>query len=200
MSPLATPAPALGDLPELRDFIRSRRAALAGFMEQGAALALNNDVVIVSPRNDIYIRYLTDNRNVIAELASELYGRTIRAEVAANVSGADTVSAAAASSTPSSSAAAPSRPAVSSPAPITESSTPPIDAAGGAANGAPAADVPAAPVSTQAAARQAILSDPIARRIFNEFEARLVEVRQVAARSPEADAPAINPDSSEEKS
>ena len=33
------------DLPELRDFIRTRRAALAGFMEQGAALALNDDVL-----------------------------------------------------------------------------------------------------------------------------------------------------------
>ena len=50
------------DLPDLRDFIRSRRAALAGFMEQGAALALNGDVLTVIPRNDIYIRYLSDNR------------------------------------------------------------------------------------------------------------------------------------------
>jgi putative DNA primase/helicase len=69
------------DLPELRDFIRSRRAALFGFMEQGAALELNSDVLKVIPRNDIYVRYLTDNRNVIADLASELYGRPIEVVV-----------------------------------------------------------------------------------------------------------------------
>jgi hypothetical protein len=199
-SPLATPAPSLGDLPELRDFIRARRAALAGFMEQGAALALNDDVVIVSPRNDIYVRYLTDNRNVIAELASELYGRTIRAEVALNVSGTDAGSTAAVSSTPSSIAPAPSRPAASSPASVTELSTPPANDAGGSTNGVLPAGVPAAPVNTQAAARQAILSDPVARRIFNEFEARLVEVKPVAARPAETDTPAAKPDPSEEKS
>ena len=71
-----------GNLAELREFIRARRAALAGFMEQGAALQLNGDVLTVTPLNDIYIRYLNDNRNVIAELASELYGRKIRAELA----------------------------------------------------------------------------------------------------------------------
>jgi AAA domain-containing protein len=66
------------DLPELRDFIRSRRAALFGFMEQGAALELNGDVLTVIPRNDIYIRYLNDNCGAIGELASECFGRTIR--------------------------------------------------------------------------------------------------------------------------
>ena len=44
------------DLPELRDFIRSRRAALFGFMEQGAALQLDRDVLRIIPRNDIYER------------------------------------------------------------------------------------------------------------------------------------------------
>ena len=75
--------PDLHDLPELREYIRARRAALAGFMEQGAALALNGDVLRVIPRNDIYIRYLNDNRASIAELASELYGRTLRVEAVA---------------------------------------------------------------------------------------------------------------------
>ena len=38
------------ELPELRDFIRGRRAALAGFMEQGAGLALDGDVADASSR------------------------------------------------------------------------------------------------------------------------------------------------------
>ncbi len=70
------------DLPDLREFIRGRRAALAGFMEQGAGLSLAGDTIVVSPRNDIYIRYLSDNRTAIAELASELYGRRIQVRVA----------------------------------------------------------------------------------------------------------------------
>lgn len=70
------------DLPGLRDHIRMRRTALAGFMERGAALALDGDVLLVIPRNDIYVRYLADNCRTLAELASELYGRPIRAEIA----------------------------------------------------------------------------------------------------------------------
>ena len=76
--------PSLPDLPELREHIRARRAALAGFMEQGASLALDGDVLRVIPRNDIYIRYLNDNRASIGELASELYGRKLRVEVSVN--------------------------------------------------------------------------------------------------------------------
>ena len=72
------------DLPELREHIRARRAALAGFMEQGASLALDGDLLRVIPRNDIYIRYLNDNRASIGELASELYGRKLRVEVSLN--------------------------------------------------------------------------------------------------------------------
>jgi hypothetical protein len=59
------------DLPALRDFIRDRRAALYGFMAQGAALELDGDVLRVIPRNDIYVRYLTTNSALIAELATE---------------------------------------------------------------------------------------------------------------------------------
>jgi tetratricopeptide (TPR) repeat protein len=81
LSPHASPA-ARRDLPELRDFIRTRRAALFGFMEQGAALKLSGDLLTVTPRNDIYVRYLNDNLNLIADLASELYGRRIRVELA----------------------------------------------------------------------------------------------------------------------
>src|SRR5208282_1338376 len=72
------------ELPELRDFIRGRRAALAGFMEQGAGLVLDGDLLTVIARNDIYTRYLNDNKAVIAELASEHLGRAIRVELSAN--------------------------------------------------------------------------------------------------------------------
>lgn len=61
----------------LRDFIRARRAALAGFLEQGATLTMNSDMVTVIPCNEIYVRYLTDNLRTIADLASEFCGRRI---------------------------------------------------------------------------------------------------------------------------
>src|SRR5712692_3123898 len=184
------------DLPELRDFIRSRRAALFGFMEQGAGLELNGDILIVIPRNDIYVRYLTDNRNVIADLASELYGRRIKAEVTAHRAGAVAASAATA---PAPSATAPSsggsatrddsRGAAAgedaSPSPAETAAAiaaadsaapsdfdPPPDAAG------VEAPAPRAGASPPADARQAIYSDPVVQRIFNEFEARLVDVRR----------------------
>jgi hypothetical protein len=66
-------------LPDLRDFIRARRAALAGFMDQGARLRMGRAgrCVIVTARSDIYVRYLTDNLTLISELASQLYGRRI---------------------------------------------------------------------------------------------------------------------------
>jgi hypothetical protein len=69
------------DLPEFRDFIRSRRAALFGLMEQGAALELDGNVLRVIPRHDVYIRSLNDNRAVIAELATECYCRPIEVVV-----------------------------------------------------------------------------------------------------------------------
>src|SRR5713226_2206040 len=71
------PAAQTPDLPDLRDFIRERRAPLAGFMEQGASLSLEADVLTVIPRKDIYVRYLNDNKSTIAALASELYDRKI---------------------------------------------------------------------------------------------------------------------------
>ena len=69
------------EMPELRDFIKARRAALAGFMEQGAGLVLADNLLTMTARNDIYIRYLSDNKPVIAELASEHFGRPIRVEL-----------------------------------------------------------------------------------------------------------------------
>ncbi|HXD90682.1 MAG TPA: DNA polymerase III subunit gamma/tau, partial [Candidatus Binataceae bacterium] len=153
----ASPSPDTsgGGLPELRDFIRGRRAALAGFMEQGAALRMSGDIVTVVPRNDIYVRYLSDNRGTIAELASELYGRRIKVEMG----DADSNARAASESPDAPVAAAPS-----------------IAPEQGIGNGSAAA-VGAPIVRNSAEARQALYSDPVVRRIFNEFEARLVEVR-----------------------
>jgi hypothetical protein len=88
-APLRAPAPSSGpaapvasDLPAFRDHIRSRRTALAGFMEQGALLAFENGTLSVFPRNDIYVRYLADNRQVIGELATEFFGCAVKVELA----------------------------------------------------------------------------------------------------------------------
>lgn len=166
----AAPAPAAvttivaptPDLPELRDFIRARRAALAGFMEQGATLQLDGDLLTIAPRNDIYVRYLTDNRNVVADLASELYGRKIRAEVAA------------AGAIPSLSATAQSANPAAAPTGRADPAAAPAAPDPGVAE-AVAAPAPAAP--TAAELRQSVHADPVVRRIFDEFQARLVEVR-----------------------
>ena len=53
-------------------------------MEQGAGLVLDGDLLTVTARNDIYVRYLNDNKTVIAELASEHLGRAIRVELSTN--------------------------------------------------------------------------------------------------------------------
>jgi DNA polymerase-3 subunit gamma/tau len=153
-------------LPDLRDFIRARRAALAGFMEQGADLRMSGDIVTVVPRNDIYVRYLSDNRGVIADLASELYGRRIKVEMGDADAGA---------------------PAASDSPEATVSAAPAIATDQSNGNGTATA-VEAPVVRNSAEARQALYSDPVVRRIFNEFEARLVEVRadpQAQSRSAE---------------
>ncbi len=230
----AAPNPAAG-LPELRDFIRSRRAALFGFMEQGAALDLNDDVLTIVPRNDIYIRYLSDNRGVIAELASELYGRRIRAEI--SEVGAPTAPAASAVTDGS----APAKAAPASAENSSDSSSDPSrenspessaganngDAAaassvdsqppsavnhGLASNRSTAADsepgpapvaartgdpaAPAAAVATdgmsQAELKQSVYGDPVVKRIFDEFQARLVEVRAHPSAPPRSGDPGPN--------
>jgi hypothetical protein len=195
-----------GDLPELREFIRNRRAALAGFMEQGAILQLADDVITVTPRNDIYIRYLSDNRNVIAGLASEMYARKICVEMAAIAA----PSAAPAAAIPLGEAASarttggmngtalpPTAPAEAAPRPETALTASPASAK--EANGAEwvakprgsfatafakaAGDVAtvatdsAKPAVAQADLKQAVYADPVVQRLFNEFQARLVEVR-----------------------
>jgi hypothetical protein len=181
------------DLPELRDFIRTRRAALAGFMEQGAALILTDDVLTVNARNDIYIRYLSDNRATIAELSGEFFGRAIRVEVA---SGGTVVSTA--TSKASVSAGAPTN-GIAKPAKLAEvENEPKLTVVVDAVKADPPASTPipmpnaepAAPKSRAGSPedRQAVLQDPDMRRIFDDLEARLVEVRITADGETEPDA------------
>jgi DNA polymerase-3 subunit gamma/tau len=181
------------DLPELRDFIRTRRAALAGFMEQGAALILTDDVLTVNARNDIYIRYLSDNRATIAELSGEFFGRAIRVEVA---SGGTVVSTA--TSKASVGAGAPTN-GIAKPAKLAEvENEPKLTVVVDAVKAEPPASTPipmpnaepAAPKSRAGSPedRQAVLQDPDMRRIFDDLEARLVEVRITADGETEPDA------------
>ena len=172
------------ELPELRDFIRGKRAALAGFMEQGAGLLLDGDILTVTARNDIYIRYLNDNRAVIAELASEHLGRAIRVELSAN--GAANTGA-----------SRPTMPLANNgltrelpPAPAATPSVQPIAADHAQKNTAPSRPIeslseiapalPALEAARRAATpeeRQAVLTDPAVRRVFDTLDARLVELR-----------------------
>jgi DNA polymerase-3 subunit gamma/tau len=168
------PASAGAELPDLRDFIRSRRAALAGFMEQGASLKIDGDVLTVTARSDIYVRYLTDNRNAIAELASELYGRRIRVEMAG----------------PGATAAAGSDARESSERDAEQSSSRPVSLATAEAKQIIECTTDPMPPATSEPRRQAqpdprqqLYADPVVRRIFDEFDARLVEFKTASARA-----------------
>ena len=179
--------PNLLDLPELRDHIRARRAALAGFMEQGASLALDGDLLRVIPRNDIYIRYLNDNRASIGELASELYGRKLRIEVsvparrrrprasAEAAGGARRGAHTATGGEGATRSVAPSPPVAQPLNPLSRLRA--------------TADSP--PPLSIATDRQALYADPVVRRIFEELQGRLVEVRErpPAPSAPPAEAP-----------
>jgi DNA polymerase III subunit gamma/tau len=167
------------ELPELRNFIRGKRAALAGFMEQGAGLILDGDILTVTARNDIYIRYLSDNKNVIAELASEHLGRAIRVELSTN--GA----AGAAASRPTmplqSNGLTRELPSAAASAVFTENApkkiaTPrPIESI---REIAPASKpIEAARRVATPEERQAVLTDPSVRRVFDTLDARLVELK-----------------------
>ncbi len=172
------------DLPELRDFIRTRRAALAGFMEQGASLALTDDVLSVNARNDIYIRYLSDNRATIAELAGEFFARPIKVEVSSNGTVVSTAIAKVPAATPSSNGAAKAAaPDIST---IERAAPPEIEPKLTVVRDAPMASPSVPPAAVEVAPksraggpedRTAVLQDPEMRRIFDELEARLVEVR-----------------------
>jgi DNA polymerase-3 subunit gamma/tau len=163
-----------GELPDLRDFIRSRRAALAGFMEQGASLKIDGDVLTVIPRSDIYVRYLSDNRNVIAELASELYGRRLKVEIAPKDAPASIPSEMHQRSEVESEPTA-------KPASLRIAAVERPQAANG---GAPVPAASVAPPTGQplSDARQRLYADPVVRRIFEEFDARLVELKTASTR------------------
>jgi DNA polymerase III subunit gamma/tau len=176
---------AVAELPELRNFIRGRRAALAGFMEQGAGLVLDGSILTVTPRNDIYIRYLSDNRAVIAELASEHLGRPIRVELS-NAGGAASRSK---SANPPA-AANPSTREVTTreiPAPQRQVSKPSELVREATLAPAAAARRVATPEE-----RTAVLTDPAMRRVFDTLDARLVELRM--PNNPGADAAKENGD------
>ncbi|MGA2409145.1 MAG: DNA polymerase III subunit gamma/tau [Candidatus Binataceae bacterium] len=187
------------DLPDLRDFIRDRRAALAGFMEQGATLILDDDLIKVTPSKDIYVRYLTDNRNVIAGLASEFYGRKIRVEMAGLIvsagpaSGIDPGSASLIALPDGANGSARSEAPAPNGAEDAQASAPASFAAAfaAAADSVTAATEGASPklsASIQAELKQSVLADPVSRRLFDEFQARLVEVRaRPAAPSTDTD-------------
>jgi DNA polymerase III subunit gamma/tau len=190
------------DLPELREHIRARRAALAGFMEQGASLVLEGDLLRVIPRNDIYIRYLNDNRASIGELASELYGRKLRIEVSLNGAAGDATDSAVSAPTAAvlrsvSSTAEAAHGAARAedgvlrsvaPSSVTEQTAMPAPELASADSPPPQAQV-----RSLAADRQALYADPVVRRIFEEFHGRLVEVREVRERPADPSAPAETP-------
>jgi hypothetical protein len=178
---------AVAELPELRNFIRGRRAALAGFMEQGAGLVLDGSILTVTARNDIYIRYLSDNRAVIAELASEHLGRPIRVELSNSVGAASRSKSA---NPPAANITATRElPAREIPAPqrvsrsIERSSERSIESIREAA---PAPAVASRRVATQEE-RNAVLTDPAMRRVFDTLDARLVELRMPPVLDPTKD-------------
>ncbi|MGB0060230.1 DNA polymerase III subunit gamma/tau [Candidatus Binatus sp.] len=172
------------ELPELRDFIRGRRAALAGFMEQGAGLILDGDTLTVTARNDIYIRYLNDNKAVIAELASEHLGRAIRVELSANGAASPASSRAtmplasngSVRETPAATAPArPAQPIVAESAPGKPPPSRPVESIREVAPASPPIDAMRRAATPEE--RQAVLADPAVRRVFDTLDARLVDLK-----------------------
>ena len=165
------------ELPELRDFIRGKRAALAGFMEQGAGLILDGDILTVTARNDIYVRYLSDNKNVIAELASEHLGRAIRVELSTNgaAGGAASCPTMPLASNGAAASASTIQPVVAESAQKRTAPSRPIESIREIAPSSPALE--AARRAATPEERQAVLADPSVRRVFDTLDARLVELK-----------------------
>jgi DNA polymerase-3 subunit gamma/tau len=170
------------ELPELRNFIRGRRAALAGFMEQGAGLALDGDILTVTARNDIYTRYLNDNKTVIAELASEHLGRAIRVELSANGAAKFAPGRITAPLAESVTRELPPMPAAPASYPVAAENgrkerapSKPIESIKEIAPVSPA--IEAARRAATPEERQAVMADPAVRRVFDTLDARLVELR-----------------------
>jgi hypothetical protein len=179
---------AVAELPELRNFIRGRRAALAGFMEQGAGLALEGSILTVTARNDIYIRYLTDNRAVIAELASEHLGRPIRVELSnAGVAAPRSKSGnpPVATGNPPVASIVAAREISPTPQAVSKVYKPIERSIESIREAAPAPAAAPRRVATPEE-RNAVLTDPAMRRVFDTLDARLVELRMPT--HPAADA------------
>ncbi|HKD70380.1 MAG TPA: DNA polymerase III subunit gamma/tau [Candidatus Binataceae bacterium] len=156
------------DLPELRNYIRQKKAALAGFMELGAGLQLTGDVLRVEPRSDIYVRYLNDNKGAISALAAEHYGRPIKIEL--------TAPAAEAAGAPP-----PLQPQQQEPQPEVSSPAAPPRADWKSTMQTVAAEANGEPIDREAA-RKELFADPLVRKILDELEGRLVDVRRPTAR------------------
>ena len=153
-------------------------------MEQGAGLALDGDLLTVTARNDIYVRYLNDNKMVIAELASEHLGRAIRVELSTNgvakpaAAGRATIPLGGNGLTrelPSAAVADTTNPVATENAQKETAPSKPVESTGEIAPTPPAMDA-ARRVATPEE-RQAVLADPAVRRVFDTFDARLVELR-----------------------
>ncbi|MGO9055912.1 MAG: DNA polymerase III subunit gamma/tau [Candidatus Binataceae bacterium] len=158
-----------GDLPDLRNHIRQKKAALAGFMELGAGLELSGDILKVVPRNDIYVRYLNDNKGAIAALASEHYGRSIKVELAQSAPAAE-------NSTPSQTQAE-TQDKAAAPTPAAPQRSDFQSAMANAASAPEAAASNGEPIDRETA-RKELFADPMVRRILDELEGRLVDVRR----------------------
>ena len=151
-------------------------------MEQGAGLALDGDLLTVTARNDIYVRYLNDNKLVIAELASEHLGRAIRVELATN--GAAKLADAGRATIPlggngrtrelPSAADTTNRVAIENAQKATAPSKP-VESTRQIAPTPPAMN--AALRAATPEERQAVLADPAVRRVFDTLDARLVELK-----------------------
>jgi hypothetical protein len=150
-------------------------------MEQGAGLMLDGDILTVTARNDIYIRYLNDNKNVIAELASEHLGRAIRVELSTNgvakpAASRTTMPLAESVTRELPSAAAATRNPVAAENGRKETvPSKPIESIREIAPASPA--IEAARRAATPEERQAVLADPSVRRVFDTLDARLVELK-----------------------
>ena len=134
-------------------------------MEKGAALAVEGDLLTIYPTSDTYVRYLSDNRGVVADLARDFFGQPMKVELASG------------GAAPPPAPEAPSTPA--------EATSPGIVATR-SENGQPhSTEGLIKTVTSSADERAEIYSDPEMRRIFDAFEARLVEIRAPRGKASE---------------
>jgi DNA polymerase-3 subunit gamma/tau len=172
-SPSSDSSQGAPDLPELREYIRQKKAALAGFMEMGATLALGDDILRVVPRSDIYVRYLNDNKAAIAALASEHYGRPIKIELAQPASEDPPAPPPVAPRPEPKAAPENAHTAASKKGDFQSSMDAALQSAPAETNGEPI---------DREATRKELFSDPLVRKILDELEGRLVDVRRPAVK------------------